>query len=83
MSDLLLALGIFAFGLWLAIHCFRAAREAHRSGIIRSYPFGSIATRGEPSYWFNLWASYLASFIGVMFTLYGGAFLGLLIWEAL
>jgi hypothetical protein len=83
VSEFLFAFGIFAFGLWLAVHCFRSSREAHRSGKIRTYPFGAIASRGSPTFWTNLAASYFASVIGAMFTLYGGAFLGLLIWNAL
>jgi hypothetical protein len=66
-----------AFGLWLAVHCPRAAMRQLQSGIARGLDATASEERSyerssQPiGFWSTIGATFLAGAMGLLFVLYG------------
>jgi hypothetical protein len=74
-KESIIAAGLLVGGLWLSIHCLRGAISAQRSGIVRTHPFGHEVRRGRPGFSSTVFASYVASLIGMIFVVVGAGML--------
>jgi hypothetical protein len=71
MRDLLLSLGITAFGLWLLWHCPRAAIRELRTGLAEGV-FADYPRDGDPArFWMTISLTFSAGALGLILALFG------------